>query len=336
MLTYAWDFDDGSTSTLPNPTHTFTVAGEYLVTLTVTDEFGRQTTQAQMINATKPNQVPVAIATANKLSGNAPLDVSFSADGSYDPDGNIGNIEWLFSDGGYTYGSPAYHTFYSTGQQTVTLRCYDARGGIGTTNITITVGGVNQPPIAHASATPASGNAPLTVQFSSAGSSDPDGTIVEYYWEFGDAFGVHSYEPNPTYTYGYAGTYTATLTVLDNNNVSRSDTVTITVNAAGSTVLRSTAINLSATLQSRKVSVTGNVVVKNTSGAAVSGAVVSATWAKPGGATVTQTATTSSTGIARLSTSGNRGTYTLTVNNITKTGYTFDPANSVLTKSITK
>jgi hypothetical protein len=45
---------------------------------------------------------------------------------------------------------------------------------------------------------------------------------------------------------------------------------------------------------------------------------------------------TDSTGIARFSTTGGRGTYTLTVGNITKTGYTFDAANSVLTKSITK
>ena len=78
------------------------------------------------------------------------------------------------------------------------------------------------------------------------------------------------------------------------------------------------------------------VVVKNTSGAAVSGAVVSATWARPGGATVTQTATTSSTGIAKFSTTGGRGRYTLTVSNISKTGYTFDAANSALTKGITK
>ncbi len=81
---------------------------------------------------------------------------------------------------------------------------------------------------------------------------------------------------------------------------------------------------------------TGNVVVKDGSGVAVSGAVVSATWTKPDGTTVTQTATTNSTGIAKFSTTGGRGTYTLTVSNITKIGYTFDAANSVLTKSITK
>jgi PKD repeat protein len=292
--------------------------------------------QAQMINATKSNQVPVAIATADKYSGNAPLDVVFSAAGSYDPDGVIGNIEWLFSDGGSYWGSPAYHTFYSTGQQTVTLRCYDARGGIGTASLTINVGGANQPPIANASATPASGNAPLTVQFSSAGSSDPDGTIVAYHWDFGDAFGYTSSDPNPTYTYQYAATYTATLAVTDNNNVSSADTITIVVTPAGSTVLRSTAINLSAALQGKKVAVTGNVVVKDGNGATVSGAVVSATWTQPGGTTVTQTATTSSTGIAKFSTSGGRGTYTLTVTDIYKSPYTFDGAGSVLTKSITK
>ena len=106
--------------------------------------------------------------------------------------------------------------------------------------------------------------------------------------------------------------------------------------AVVSTVLRSTAIDLSATLQRKQVRVSGNVAVNDSSGAAVSGAVVSATWTNPGGATAAQTATTNSTGIANFSTTGGRGTYTLTVGNITKTGYTFDAANSVLTKSITK
>ena len=192
----------------------------------------------------------------------------------------------------------------------------------------------NQPPTAVMSATPSTGAAPLTVTFDGSGSTDPDGTIASYSWNFGD--GGNSTAANPSHTYTSAGTYTATLTVTDNKNASASGTVTIIVNPASNTVLRSTAIDLSATLQGRKVSVSGNVVVMNASGAAVSGAVVSATWASPGGTTAAQTATTSSTGIAKFSTTGGRGTYTLTVGNITKTGYTFDAANSVLTKSITK
>jgi len=335
-LTYAWDFGDGSTSGSPNPSHTFTVVGEYLVTLTVTDELGRQTAQAQMINATRPNQIPIAVASADQTSGNAPLSVIFSAEGSYDPDGFVGNIEWRFSDGGIYYGSTAYHTFTTVGDHTVTLLAYDSRGGTGTTTLTIHVGGVNQPPLANASATPTSGNAPLTVAFSSAGSSDPDGTIAAYQWNFGDAFGYTSNEPNPTYTYGYAGTYTATLTVTDNNNVSSTDTVVITVSPDPTTLLRSTAITLSAKLSGSKVTATGQVTVKDGNGKLISGASVTAQWTRPDGSTVVQSVTTRGTGVAQFQASGGRGTYTLTVTDIYKYLYTFDPAGSVLTKSITK
>lgn len=189
-------------------------------------------------------------------------------------------------------------------------------------------------PVANASATPTSGSAPLTVQFSSAGSSDSGGTITSYSWNFGD--GGISTVANPSHTYLGAGTYTATLTVTDNNNASANATVTIIVNPAVITVLRSTAIDLSATLHGKKLSVIGNVVVKDGNGAAVSGAVVSVRWTKPDGTMVFQIATTSSTGIAKVNTSGGRGTYELTVTNISKAGYTFDPNSSVLNKSISK
>jgi hypothetical protein len=76
--------------------------------------------------------------------------------------------------------------------------------------------------------------------------------------------------------------------------------------------------------------------LKDGNGAAVSGATVAATWTLPSGTTQTQTAATDTGGNANFSTRSVRGTYKLTVNNISKTGYTFDAANSVLTKSITK
>jgi hypothetical protein len=75
-------------------------------------------------------------------------------------------------------------------------------------------GAVNQAPIAMAAATTATtGTAPLVVGFSSAGSSDPDGSIVQYRWSFGD--GATSLAANPTHSYA-AGTWSATLTVTDN------------------------------------------------------------------------------------------------------------------------
>ncbi|PYI89102.1 MAG: hypothetical protein DME26_02015, partial [Verrucomicrobia bacterium] len=72
----------------------------------------------------------------------------------------------------------------------------------------------NTPPIARATATPASGYAPLTVTLNGSGSSDPDGSIASYSWNFGDG-GSGSGATVP-HTYQSAGTYTARLTVVDN------------------------------------------------------------------------------------------------------------------------
>ena len=81
-------------------------------------------------------------------------------------------------------------------------------------------------PVAVVTATPESGAAPLEVQFSSAGSSDPDGTITSYSWNFGDGSPLET-TANATHTYAVAGTYTATLTVKDNSNLTKSASVQI-------------------------------------------------------------------------------------------------------------
>jgi glucose/arabinose dehydrogenase/PKD repeat protein len=85
----------------------------------------------------------------------------------------------------------------------------------------------NQPPTAIASANPTSGQAPLTVAFSSAGSSDPEGSTLTYSWTFGD--GGTSTQPNPSHTYSAPGSYVARLTVSDGVNSSLSNNVPITV-----------------------------------------------------------------------------------------------------------
>jgi PKD repeat protein len=232
IVSYFWDFGDGTSATNANPSHTYVDPGPFVARLTVTDDEGASTTQTALVKVVAPNQLPVAVATASTYAGALPLDVVLYAAGSYDPDGFIGNIEWLFSDGGSYWGSPAYHTFTQPGPQTVTLRCYDARGGVGTTTLIINDVGVNMPPVAIASATPTSGFKPLAVQFSMAGSYDPDGTLVAHQWTFGDGSGASSTEASPFYTYVATGTYTATLTVWDNQNDSHSATVDISVVSA--------------------------------------------------------------------------------------------------------
>ncbi len=105
---------------------------------------------------------------------------------------------------------------------------YSDYDSLGQYQITGTVPArVTQSPVASASASPTSGTAPLAVSFSSAGSSDPDGTIVSYQWNFAD--GSISSSANPAHTYSVGGTYTATLVVTDDDGLSSSKTVTVTV-----------------------------------------------------------------------------------------------------------
>lgn len=84
-----------------------------------------------------------------------------------------------------------------------------------------------QPPLAAASVSYSPGHAPLLAQFDSQGSSDSDGTIVDYEWEFGD--GSTATGATTSHTYNAPGEYTATLTVTDNDGLSSNDTVNISV-----------------------------------------------------------------------------------------------------------
>jgi|GEM_PF-997549 len=227
LVAYNWDFGDGNTSTGTNPVHTYQNPGNYVVSLMVTDDEGASTTQTLALTVTMPNQLPVTIASASPLSGQPPLDVTFSARGSYDPDGRLGNFHWILSDGTDTWGPTSYQTFYSPGIYTVTLIAYDDRGGSSSDTVTVYVGQPNQPPVAIAAGAPLNGNGPLNVTFNSTSSYDPDGTLAAYLWEFGD--GSTSTLPNPTHTYTSQGSYQAELTVTDNLGLAQSDSLPIIV-----------------------------------------------------------------------------------------------------------
>ncbi len=85
----------------------------------------------------------------------------------------------------------------------------------------------NQPPVALASATPISGNAPLSVSFSSAGSSDPENQPLTYLWTFGD--GTQSTQANPAHVYAQPGDYAAQLAVSDGLNTTLATLLVIRV-----------------------------------------------------------------------------------------------------------
>jgi PKD repeat protein len=90
-------------------------------------------------------------------------------------------------------------------------------------------GVANQPPTAVMAATPNSGYAPLSVNFSATGSADPDGTIASYAWTFGD--GATGTGLTTSHTYQSVGNYTAVLTVTDNQGATGSTSAPISVTA---------------------------------------------------------------------------------------------------------
>jgi glucose/arabinose dehydrogenase len=94
--------------------------------------------------------------------------------------------------------------------------------------------GNNRAPTAVAAASVTSGAAPLTVNFSATGSSDPEGGALSYSWAFGD--GTTSTTTNPTKTYSVNGTYTATLTVRDPQGATGTASVQIGVGNTAPTV----------------------------------------------------------------------------------------------------
>ncbi len=86
--------------------------------------------------------------------------------------------------------------------------------------------GVLIPPVLNITATPTSGGKPLLVSFT-ATATDPDGTVLSYYWDFGD--GKNNINQNASNTYTCPGTYTATCAVIDNDGLITQKQVKINV-----------------------------------------------------------------------------------------------------------
>ncbi len=112
--------------------------------------------------------------------------------------------------------------------------------------------------------------------------------------------------------------------------------VPVVVTSGSGGQMRVSSITLSARRSGSRVDVTGDVTVRTPAGSAVPAANVAVRWSLPGGGSRTASATTDSSGRARFRVSGARGTFTLTVTGVAKTGYVFDPAGSVLSRTITR
>ena len=79
ILTYTWDFGDGSFGSGATQTHTYEADGQHTIRLTVTDSQGQQGTSAQTIWVIQPSNLPEASFTASPSSGGTPLTAAFNA-----------------------------------------------------------------------------------------------------------------------------------------------------------------------------------------------------------------------------------------------------------------
>lgn len=217
VVSYLWDFGDGSpTSTQANPSHHFPAVATYDVTLTVTDDNGTTGPVTKQVT-TVANASPTAAFTSTVDK----LEVSFDAGGSDDSDGAVASYSWDFGDGGSGTGVSPVHNYTAAGDYEVTLTVTDNQGAEGTLTKTVTAVANVKPVAAFTSSVN-----DLAVSFNATGSSDSDGTVTSYSWDFGD--GQNGTGATPSHTYLAEGTYDVVLTVTDSDGDTDSVTHAVT------------------------------------------------------------------------------------------------------------
>jgi parallel beta-helix repeat protein len=124
---WSWDFGDGTTSPDQNPTHTYSTAGNYAVSLKVTNNAGSNTTTKTdyvIVLTPAPAEIPVADFSSNITSGNKPLTVAFTDTSTKSPTA----WNWSFGDGTSSIEQNPTHTYFAAGTYTVNLTVSNGNG----------------------------------------------------------------------------------------------------------------------------------------------------------------------------------------------------------------
>jgi YVTN family beta-propeller protein len=231
--TFSFDFGDGSQAVtgVYKATHTFTKTGEYKVVIKVKDNDGLESTKGIMISI-KDNIPPVAKLQAPE-KGRVNTYISFDGSGSIDTDGSVVSYSFDFGDKTekVTGSSVASHKFTTTGIFEVKLEVTDNEGATGSVSRQIEIFD-NVPPVASFTA-PSIVTEGEVVVVDASSSSDADGTIASYEFDFGDQSPVVN-TVVANHIYSTAGTYNITLKVKDNDGAEATLTKQIIVNSLSS------------------------------------------------------------------------------------------------------
>jgi glucose/arabinose dehydrogenase/chitodextrinase len=242
-LTYAWDFGNGitaSTGSTAVVSHTYVVSGVYTAVLTVTDPLSQaDNAQAQVIVGNRPPQVGITAPLSGSMH-HAGETVVFTGTATDPEDGVLSGTQLQWAGQLHHLNHVHPDQFRATGVSgsfvfpehgggedywlelclTTTDSGIPGQGGAGKltdkTCIPLYMAHEipNSPPVAMVAATPLTGVVPLTVTFSGAGSYDPEGTPLTYWWDFGNAITATG-SITVSHRYTLPGVYTATLTVTD-------------------------------------------------------------------------------------------------------------------------
>jgi PKD repeat protein len=211
VVSYTWDFGDGTTGTGPTPEHTYFGYGpEYAVSLTVlANDQTSSTCQTTVLMNYEPG--PPACDAAGPYYGTINSPIPFYGSGSSAPGGTIVDYAWDFGDGATGSGGKPEHIYVADGTYTVTLTVTEDQGASSTCTTTVSVsdGG----PTCDAGG-PYYAAIHEPIQFDGTGSYDPKGgPIIAYEWSFGD--GDTASGATPQHAFRGALMYIVSLTVHD-------------------------------------------------------------------------------------------------------------------------